>query len=67
MQSAFTIRNWDSNSELPTNMAAAIPDKTTFRKCRLITACHEQLQSHMITTLYALNAESRYVTGKLLG
>ena len=33
----------------------------------VITACHEQLQSRMITTLYALNAESRYVTGKLLG
>ena len=33
----------------------------------VITACHEHLQSRMITTLYALNAESRYVTGKLLG
>ena len=33
----------------------------------LITACHEDLQSRMITTLYALNAESRYVTCKLLG
>ena len=31
----------------------------------VITACHEDLQSRMITILYALNAESRYVTCKL--
>ena len=65
MQSAFTIRNLDSNSEPLTNMAAAVPDKRDFGS--VITACHEHLQSRMITTLYALNAESRYVTGKLLG
>ena len=65
MQSAFTIRNSDSKSELPTNIAAAIPDKTRFRKCNNYMS--RKLQSRMITTLYALNAESRYVTDKLLG
>ena len=66
MQSAFTICNLDSNSEPPSpNMAATVPDREDFES--VITACHEDLQSRMITTLYALNAESRYVTCKLLG
>ena len=65
MQSAFTIRNWDSNSELPKNMALPFQIRQDFGS--VITACHKHLQSRMITTLYALNAESRYVTGKLLG
>ena len=33
----------------------------------VINAWSRKLQSRMITTLYALNAESRYVSGKLLG
>ena len=64
MQSAFTIRNMDSNSEPPSpNMAAAVPDKRRFRKCN---NCMSRRPSIMrITILYALNAESQYVTCKL--
>ena len=60
MQSAFTIRNMDSTPEPPSpNMAAADPKQRNSGSVLAVPrAC---LPFSMITILYALSAETRYV------